>query len=48
MLDEGNAPSGSIRRLHEGATLEETFAEQVRETRESVRWAGEELEATHG
>ncbi len=48
MLDEGNAAQRIIRRLHEGATLEETFAEQVRETRESVQWAGEELEATHG
>jgi glutamate---cysteine ligase / carboxylate-amine ligase len=48
MLDEGNAAQRIIRRLHDGATLEETFAEQVRETRESVQWAGDELEATHG
>ena len=48
MLDEGNAAQRIIHRLHDGATLEETFAEQVRETRESVDWAGEELEATHG
>ena len=48
MLDEGNAAQRIIRRLHEGATLEETFAEQVRETRESVQWAGAELEARHG
>jgi hypothetical protein len=48
MLEEGNAAQRIIRRLHDGASLEETFAEQVRETRESVRWAAEELEATHG
>jgi carboxylate-amine ligase len=48
MLDEGNAAQRIIRRLHDGATLQETFAEQVRETRESVRWAGDELEAIHG
>ncbi len=48
MLDEGNASQRIIHRLHEGASLEETFAEQVRETRESVAEAGEELEATHG
>ena len=48
MLDEGNCAQRAIRRLDEGATLEEAFAEQVRETRESVEWAGEELEATRG
>jgi carboxylate-amine ligase len=48
MLDEGNAAQRIIRRLQDGATFEETFAEQVRETRESVQWAGDELEATHG
>ena len=48
MLDEGNAAQRIIRRLEDGATFEETFAEQVRETRESVQWAGDELEATHG
>jgi carboxylate-amine ligase len=48
MLDEGNCAQRAIRRLEEGASLEEAFAEQVRETRESVEWAGEELEATRG
>ena len=48
MLDEGNCSQRAMRRLEQGATLEEAFAEQVRETRESVEWADEELEATHG
>jgi carboxylate-amine ligase len=48
MLDEGNCAQRAMRRLEQGATLQETFAEQVRETRESVTWAEEELEATHG
>jgi carboxylate-amine ligase len=48
MLDEGNCAQRTIRRLEEGATVEEAFAEQVRETRESVDRAGKELEATHG
>jgi carboxylate-amine ligase len=48
MLDEGNCAQRAMRRLEQGATLREAFAEQVRETRESVELAGEMLEATHG
>jgi glutamate---cysteine ligase / carboxylate-amine ligase len=48
MLVEGNCAQRAIRRLEQGATLEETFAEQVRETRESVDLADQELEARHG
>jgi glutamate---cysteine ligase / carboxylate-amine ligase len=48
MLDEGNCAQRAMRRLEQGATLQEAFAEQVRETRESVELAGEMLEATHG
>jgi carboxylate-amine ligase len=48
MLDEGNCAQRAMRRLEQGATLQEAFAEQVRETRESVELAGGMLEATHG
>jgi carboxylate-amine ligase len=48
MLDEGNCAMRAMRRIESGATLEEAFAEQVRETRDSIARTAEMQEAAHG